>query len=277
MIEETFIPKPCSFEELEIMAKRLRLTAMVKHIAELSVNEQTYGWSIAQWLSVAFQTEIERRNAIALSRHMKEAEIVFEDACYNRLDWTPERRHDGVKINNIFSLEWISRKQHCIITGPTGCGKSWVASAIAVEACLKGFKVKCFRMHTLLRQFARFQTAVSTENDLQIKFLQDLSKLDLIVVDDWLTGASAQLLQPIHRAGLYEIINHGHLKLSFLIVGVPPVSSWSALIGEPVSADSILDRLVGRALRLELRGESMRSKEVYGGIPQESNAAKGGS
>lgn len=271
-MKKEFFPKPCSFNDLEAMAKRLRLTPMVKHVADLANDEQTLGWSIAQWLSVIFKTEIERRDTLALNRHLKEAEVSFEDACYNRIDWSPERMLDAVKINNIFSLQWIERKQNGIITGSTGCGKSWLASAIAVEACLKGYKVRCFRMHALLRQHERFQDSVSAEKDLQAKFVKDLSKLDVIVVDDWLTGLGSQGMERKHRAGLLNIITQCDRKVSFVLVGVPPVSAWTTAIGDVEIADSVQDRLVQRALRLELKGPSMRARKEYGGLPEESGA-----
>ncbi len=227
--------------------------------------------SIARIPGRLFSAEIERRDEQNMQKRLRESMIECIDANYSRIEWPPDRLLDKARINTILALEWVRRKQHCIITGPTGSGKTWMAGAIVRQACLKGHKVKSYRLPTLLRKFARFQSAAEMENDGQTKFLQDLSILDLLHIDDWAVGGGLEM-QPVHRIGLYEIIRHCAGRVSLLITGVPPVSSWAAFIGEPTIADVILDRIVKRSLRLELHGKSLRNKEEYGGIPHEDQA-----
>ena len=144
-------------DELKIMGKRLRLTSLVEHASDLSLNPDGSSWSINQWLVLLFSSEIERRDEAALTRRLQEANLEFADACYPRIDKDPARRLDMAKVNKLFSLDWVKRKQNCIITGTTGTGKTWMADAICRAACVKGYKVKSYRMHTLLRMYARFQ------------------------------------------------------------------------------------------------------------------------
>lgn len=265
-MQEKKIATPCSLDSLFPMAKRLKLTPMLNHIIELSEREESSGWSIAQWLDITMSAEIERRENSALKRRLQEAELDYADACYANIDWSADRHLNAMKINTVFGMDWINRHQHCLITGATGCGKTWLANAIAHEACMKGFKVKAFRLPTLLREFARFRTVTSVD-DFQFKFLRDLNKYDLLLLDDWAIG----VLEPAYRTGLYEIINHCSGHTSFLITSVPPVASWAGFIGDLTLADSILDRIVPQSIRLEMQGDSLRAKKEYGGIPPEEN------
>lgn len=260
-------PRLYSIDELKIMGKRLRLTPVIEHAADLSLDPNSCEWSIYQWLGKLFESEIERREEGALTRRLQEANLEFADASYPLIDKDPSRQLNMAKINAIFSLDWVKRKQNCIITGTTGTGKTWMADAICREACIKGYKVKSYRMHTLLRMYSRFQTLTDAGSDLQLKFLRDLSKYDVLHIDDWAVASGIDI-NPIYRTGLYEIINQCSGHTSILTSGVPPVETWSAFIGDPTVADSILDRLVQRAIRLELKGPSLREKEVYGGVPQ---------
>ena len=142
MIKINKDPIPYSMDELKIMAKRLRLTSLIEHAAELSLDEDSCNWSIHQWLGVLLSTEIERRDEVALARRLQEANLEFADACYPRIDKDPARQLDMTRVNNLFSLDWVKRKQNCIITGTTGTGKTWMADAICQAACMKGYKVK---------------------------------------------------------------------------------------------------------------------------------------
>lgn len=264
-------PTHFSMDELKIMGKRLRLTSLVEHASDLSLNPDSSSWSINQWLGLLFSSEIERRDEAALTRRLQEANLEFADACYPRIDKDPARRLDMAKVNKLFSLDWVKRKQNCIITGTTGTGKTWMADAICRAACVKGYKVKSYRMHTLLRMYARFQIPTEAGSDLQFKFLRDLSKFDVLHIDDWAVASGIEI-DPLYRTGLYEIINQCSGRTSILTSGVPPVETWAAFIGDPTVADSILDRLVQRAIRLELRGPSLREKEIYGGVPRNEEA-----
>lgn len=268
MIKINKDPIPYSMDELKIMAKRLRLTSLIEHAAELSLDEDSCNWSIHQWLGVLLSTEIGRRDEVALARRLQEANLEFADACYPRIDKDPARQLDMTRVNNLFSLDWVKRKQNCIITGTTGTGKTWMADAICQAACMKGYKVKSYRMHTLLRMYVRFQRPTEAGSDMQFKFLRDLSKFDVLHIDDWAVASGIEI-DPLYRTGLYEIINQCSGRTSILTSGVPPVETWTAFIGDPTVADSILDRLVQRAIRLELKGPSLREKEIYGGVPQD--------
>lgn len=133
---------------------------------------------------------------------------------------------------------------------------------------MKGYKVKSYRMHTLLQMYARILSPTEAGSDMQFKFLRDLSKFNMLHIDDWAVASGIEI-DPLYRTGLYEIINQCSGWTSILTSGVPPVETWAAFVGDPTVADSILDRFVQRVIRLELKGPLLREKEIYVGVPQD--------
>lgn len=138
-----------------------------------------------------------------------------------------------------------------LITGPTGTGKSFLASAIGNQACLQGFKVLYANTTRLLTQLKMAKADGSS-----IKELMKIERQDLLILDDF----GIQPLDSQSRASLLEIIEDRHGKRSTIITSQLPIKQWHDVIGEKTVADAILDRLVHNAQRVELKGESLRRK-----------------
>jgi DNA replication protein DnaC len=151
----------------------------------------------------------------------------------------------------IHDSDWVRRHQHIFLVGPTGIGKTFLARAFGQKACRDGFT-------------AYFATAAQLFRELELaradgsytKKLRALAQVDTLIVDDW---AMAPLADAERRAFL-EICDERYLTKATLLTSQLPVAKWHAQIGDPTVADSILDRLVHAAHRIELQGESMRKK-----------------
>jgi DNA replication protein DnaC len=144
--------------------------------------------------------------------------------------------------------------------GPTGVGKSWVAEALANQAARKGFTVRCIGARRLVEDLE------IAHNDGSIRALRsDLCKVNLLILDDW------GLEPPTHRAclDLKEIIEDRYGRGSILITAQLPIDKWHEFVGQDGLADAILDRLVHRAHRIELRGESMRKQQALSPVTTE--------
>ncbi|SDA94161.1 IstB-like ATP binding protein, partial [Algoriphagus alkaliphilus] len=138
-----------------------------------------------------------------------------------------------------------------LITGATGCGKSYLASALGHQACLLGFKAAYFNTQKLM-----LKTKMARLEGTAIKFFDRIAKTDLLIMDDFgLTHLEKQ-----HQLDLMELIEDRHGKKSTIIVSQLPVQSWYEVIGEETIADAILDRLLHSCYRIELTGDSLRKK-----------------
>jgi DNA replication protein DnaC len=148
---------------------------------------------------------------------------------------------------------FIKRKENVIITGSTGIGKSYLASALGHQACSLGYKIMYLHSTKL---FAKMKMAKADGSYL--KELVKIEKQDLILIDDF----GIQPLDSASRTVLMEIIEDRHGKASTMFTSQVPVNMWHEVIGEQTIADAILDRIVHDAHRVEMNGESMRKKKV---------------
>ena len=149
----------------------------------------------------------------------------------------------------LFDCSFISKGESLLITGSTGVGKSYIASALGYQACIEGYRVVYFNTAKL---FAKLRMAKADGS-----YLKEISRLErqhLLVLDDF----GLQTLDGPNRLALLEIIEDIHGKGSVLITSQVPVSGWYEIIGEKTVADAIMDRLVHDAHRIELMGDSMR-------------------
>jgi len=163
---------------------------------------------------------------------------------------TPRGQDRGL-FHTLAGCDWIRHSQHLVIGGPTGTGKSWLACALGHKACREGFSVLYQRAPRL---FAELATARG-EGRLP-RMLAMLERTRLLIIDDW----GPEPLTAEQRRDLLEIVEDRYEKGSLLLTSQVPVNRWHELIGDPTIGDAILDRVVHRAHRIELKGPSLRKR-----------------
>jgi DNA replication protein DnaC len=172
-----------------------------------------------------------------------------EPACVEDIDYLHPRGIDRSLLKNLISCQWISKNQNLILVGPTGSGKTYLACALANQACRLGFTTLYARTSKLLHDFQ-----IAKADGSYSKLLAKLAKLNLLILDDWgLTPLTAA-----ERRDLLEILDDRYNRGATLITSQFPVNTWHELIGETTIADAILDRLVHSAHKITLKGDSMR-------------------
>ncbi|HFI4797916.1 ATP-binding protein [Elizabethkingia anophelis] len=162
------------------------------------------------------------------------------------------RNIDKNTISRLSLCDFIKQKQNVLITGSTGVGKDFIASAIGHKACRMGYKVLYFSTNKL---FSRLKMLKADGSFL--KEIDRIEKQDLLILDDF----GLQHLDAQKRNDFMEIIEDRHDKHSTIIASQFPVDTWHEIIGEQTIADAILDRMVHNAFRVELKGEYLRRKK----------------
>lgn len=176
-----------------------------------------------------------------------------QQACVEDLDLKTPRGLDRTLMALLVATEWVRQHLNLLITGPSGVGKSWIACALAHQACRNGFTVLYKRLPRLIEELALARADGSYN-----KSLQQLARVDLLVLDDWgLAPLDAQA-----RRDLLEVLDDRYQRRSTLVTSQLPVDLWHDAIGDPTLADAILDRLVHASHRLTLTGESLRKKHA---------------
>lgn len=230
--------------------RRMRLLGM--HRA-FKTSMETAGADILtadEMVALLIDSEWDDRHNRAIDRSMKNARFRYK-ATIEQLDYSAQRGIDKNYVQRLAEGDFIIKKENILITGSTGTGKSFLASAIGHQACQVGFKVL---YANATRLFA--QLKIAKADGSSIKELMKIERQDVLILDDF----GIQPFDPASRASLLEIIEDRHGKHSTIITSQLPVKQWHDVIGEKTVADAILDRIVHNAQRIELKGESLRRK-----------------
>lgn len=230
--------------------KQLRFTGMIKALEEQAQNPEIDAFSFEERLGLLVDRELDERETRRLKRRLKQAKL-RQEASIEDVDFRAQRGLDKALIATLAGCAWITRRLNVIITGPTGVGKSYLATALAHKACLEGYKALYQKLSRLLDEL-RIARADGTYG----KRLVQLSKLHVLVLDDW----GLAKLTPESQRDLLEVLDDRHGKQSTIVTSQLPVDEWHAAMPDPTIADAILDRIVHNAYRIELRGESMRKR-----------------
>jgi DNA replication protein DnaC len=241
-------------EQLKSKMMSLKLRGMLKGFEEQIQNPALYDFSFEERLgSLIEQEDLDRENR-RLQNRLKQAKLKTGTILEN-IDFKTERNLDKKQILSLGNCSWILRKRNLIITGPTGIGKSHLASSLAHKACREGFSAIYLRMPLLFEDLI----LAKLENRYK-RLLEKIAKINLLVLDDW--GLFS--LNDDQRRGLLEVVEARYSVASTIIVSQVPVDQWFKLIGDPIIADAILDRIVHNSERISLAGESMRKKILEG-------------
>lgn len=213
-----------------------------------------------EFLYECLVSEAARRQTRKVATQIKKSACFYPDACIENTLYAPDRNLNRGLIERLAGCDWIRNGEHCVITGATGSGKTWLASALMNAAIRAGFRAKYYRVNDLLLEYA--ESASNTT--LRTSKKKQLNRYHLLMIDEFGLGG----LTANQRADLLEIINERTREggKSVIVTSVFPVDVWASCIGDVSFSDSILDRLIHRAWRLNLEGPSMRSRIECGAL-----------
>ena len=190
----------------------------------------------------------------AMARRLKRSKLDSEP-CVEDIDFRHPRGLDRSLMRTLSHSQWVAQHHSILFTGPTGIGKSWLAQALAQKACRDGYTVWYRPVPKLFRELM-----VARADGSLGRVLESIARTDVLVVDDFAMAA----LNEQERRDFLEICDDRYNRRSTILTSQLPVEKWHVQISDPTVADSILDRLVHNAYRIELSGESIRKKKGRG-------------
>lgn len=230
--------------------KELRLYGMYETYDNYLKSLNSSDISSDELIGLLIDTETTYRENRKTERLLKNAKFRY-NATMEEIDYSASRQLDKSQLLRLYSCDYIKQGENIIITGATGSGKSYIASALGNKACEKGYKVMYYNLLKLMEKMKILQA------DLRdVKEKKRISRQDLLILDDF----GLKELNTEERLLLLEILEDRHGIRSTVITSQLPVEKWYKMIGDSTIADAILDRLIHSSRRIEIKGESKRKK-----------------
>jgi len=233
----------------------MRLRGMAHGYQQQLGDPEIAGLDFDTRFGLLVEAEALQRENRRLARLMREAKLRIPHACVEDLKCGPARGLDLALVRDLMTGRWLDESLNLLITGPTGTGKTYTACALAQHACRQGRRVLYRRFSRLLEELMQAR-AMGTYSRVLDKF----SRAHLLLIDDW--GLAP--LDDSGRRDLLELLDDRYGRRSTIITSQLPTGTWHDYLGEPTVADAILDRVVHNAHKINLKGGSMRTREVAG-------------
>ena len=239
-------------ENLLQKMKQMKLYGMARAFKTSLESENMAQFTADEMVAFLVDSEWDDRDNRRIDRRIRSARFRYK-ANVEQIDFGIDRNLDKNLLNRFAECTFIDKAENILITGSTGIGKSYIASALGNQACTLGYKVQYASTYKL---FAQLKMAKADGS--YIRELSKIERQDLLILDDF----GIQPFDNQARSVLLEIIEDRHAKKSTIITSQLPIKQWYDVIGETTIADAVLDRIVHQAHRIEMMGESLRKRQA---------------
>lgn len=231
--------------------RTLKLTGMADAFKE-QLEQPLLDLDFEARLGLLIDREWYRRENLRLQRRLSQAKLQLSSACIEDIDYKHPRGLNAAAMQELAHGQWLRQHLNLLITGPTGCGKTYLACALVHKACLLGFSGRYYRLPRLWHELK-----MAKANGSYTNWLSQLSKIEVLLLDDWglVTPNEEQ------RRDLLELLDDRYQRKSTIITSQLPTTHWHEHLNDATLADAILDRLLHNAIRIELTGESLRKSQ----------------
>lgn len=229
----------------------LKLTGASRALQQIDESPKLTKLGFESKLAMLLETEQHEREQRKQTRLFRAAKLKQPQACIEDIDYVANRGLDRSLMESLVQCDWAMKHQYLIITGSTGVGKSWLSCALGTQMIRMGHPVLYKRFSLLLEEME-----IARRDGSLPKLRAQLAKVKLLILDDWAMAP----LRGNNTQDLLELVEARSDAGALLITSQLPVAQWHEYIGEPTVADAIVDRIIHRAHRIELAGESMRKQ-----------------
>ncbi len=229
----------------------LKLAAMAAAWTAQQQEAQVTGLSFDERFGLLVEAEWLARENLRLARTLKAAKLKLSQACVEAIDYPARREVDKALVRQLATGRWIAEHQAVLISGATGTGKTFVACALAHQACRQGSRAVYWRVPRLFHELA-----LARADGTYTRFLGRLARMDVLVLDD----LALVPLQEAERRDLLEVLEDRYGTRATIVTSQLPPANWHEAIGDPTLADAICDRLLHNSHRLMLKGPSRRKE-----------------
>jgi DNA replication protein DnaC len=230
---------------------KLRLEGMAHAYAAVTQTPAQLQPSAHELVAQLVQAESQQRQQKKTQFYLALSKLRF-DAVLPEVHCSDARNLSKDQISLLMDCSFIRNPQNILITGATGCGKSYLACALGRQACLLGHKTLYLNMNRFIEKIENAKL-----DGTYLKLLNQIEKTPLLILDDF----GLQAPQHNTRMALLQILEDRYAKKPVIIASQLPVAAWHQYIGEPTIADAILDRVTANAHKIELKGESLRKNK----------------
>ncbi len=232
--------------------RTLRLDAMAAAWTEQQKSADTAALSFDERLGLLIDAEWLHRENKRLGRLLKDAKLRLSNACVEDIDFSARRELDKAVVRQLATCRWVHDHQNVVVTGATGTGKTYIACALAQQACRKGYRVLYRRAPRLFDELV-----IARADGSHVRLLVKLARADVLVIDDW--GLAA--IGDRERRDLLEVLEDRYGNRSTIMASQLPPAKWHDTLGDATIADAVCDRILHNAHRIVLKGPSRRKEE----------------
>ena len=229
----------------------LKLTAMATAWTTQQADAAVTGLSFDERFGLLVEAEWVARENLRLTRTLQAAKLKLSQACVEAIDYAARRELDKALIRQLATGRWVAEHQAVLISGATGTGKTFVACALAHQACRQGHRALYWRVPRLFQALA-----LARAEGTYARLLGKLARMDVLVLDD----LALVPLQEAERRDLLEVLEDRYGTRATIVTSQLPPNHWHEHIGDPTLADAICDRLLHNSHRLMLKGPSRRKE-----------------
>jgi len=235
-----------------LLLKELRLPAFVRHYQSLWQTAVDKGWSHTDYLAALCEYEISDRYQRRTQKWNREAQLV-SGKTFTELEKSHLSRENQALLARLSQdMDWAQHADNLLLIGPSGTGKTHIASALGYQLIEQGIRCKLFPAIALVQQLQQ------AKRDLDLMTaMTRLDKYKVIIIDD--IGYVKKTDAETHV--LFEFIAHRYESSRLIITANQPFSAWDQIFPDSMMTVAAIDRLIHHATIIELEGESYRKQQ----------------